>query len=97
MAETLNLLPQLADLIQKGGVVGVMLIACAALVWEVRRGRRQLHQKNNELAVVYGQRDALGLAVVKCKTLLEANDIKVDLSDLKDLLPAVVPALPNGS
>lgn len=98
MAETLNLLPQLADLIQKGGVVGVMLIACVALVWEIKRGRKQLHAKNNELAIVYGQRGQLALAVVKCQTLLETHNIKVDLSDLKDLLPAVVvPVLPNGS
>lgn len=96
MAETFNLLPQLADLIQKGGVVGVMLIFCAVLVWEIRRGRRQLHDKNNELAVVYGQRGQLALAVVKLKTVCEEHNIKVDLSDLKDLLPAAMPALANG-
>lgn len=89
MDQLLSALPQLAGLIEKGGVVGVMLIACGALVWEIKRGRRQLHDMRNELANVYGQRDRALLMVVKCKTICEANKITVDLSDVKDLIPAI--------
>lgn len=80
MEAILSALPQLADLIQKGGVTGLMLIIAAVLVYEVRRLRM-------ELGKVYANRDRLALAVVKLKTTCDAHEIKVDLSDLKDLMP----------
>jgi hypothetical protein len=83
----LTALPQLAGLIEKGGVVGVLLIVAGVLVWEIKRGRKQLHDMRDDLHVVYGQRDLALLTVVKLKTICEAHKIKVDLSDLKDLLP----------
>lgn len=90
MEAILNSLPQLVDIIQKGGVVGVLLLMCGVLVYEIRRSRRIIHERQNELATVYGQRDRALLAVVKCKTLLEANKIAVDLSDVQAMIPAVI-------
>lgn len=86
MDALLGSIPQLAGIVEKGGVVGVLLIVCAVLVWEIKRGRRLVHDKQDELASVYGQRDLALLAVVKLKTICEAHEIKVDLSDLKELL-----------
>lgn len=82
----LGSIPQLAGIVEKGGIIGLLLIVCAVLVWEIRRGRRLMHERQDELAAVYGQRDLALLAVVKLKTVCEAHDIKVDLSDLQDLL-----------
>lgn len=87
MEAILNSLPQLVDIVQKGGVVGVLLLICFVLGYEIKRGRRIIHESRNELHVVYGQRDRALLAVVKCKTLLEANKIAVDLSDVQAMIP----------
>lgn len=89
MGDIVGLLPQLAALIEKGGVVGVLLIVCGALVYEIRRSRRIIHDKNGELFNVYGQRDRALLMVVKLRTVCEANKIMVDLTDVRDLLPSV--------
>lgn len=89
MEAILSSLPQLVDVIQKAGVVGVLLIACGVLVYEIRRGRTREHNLRSELAAVYGQRDRALLAVVKCKTLLEANKISVDLADVQAMIPAI--------
>lgn len=84
-------LPQLADLVQKAGVVGVLIIFCGVLAYEIRRGRRREHDIRNELAGVYGQRDKALLMVVKLKTVCEANKIQVDLSDVRDLIDRLAP------
>lgn len=86
MEQLLSALPQLVKVIQEAGVVGVMVIAGIGMGYEIARGRKQLHAKNNELAAVYGQRDTLALCVVKLKTICEANKIAVDLSDAQRLL-----------
>lgn len=88
MDPILSALPQLAGLIEKGGVVGVLLIVCGVLVYEVRRGRRHLHQQVSEMQSVCMQRDRALLAVMKLKTLCEAKGLPVDLRDVQDLLPA---------
>lgn len=79
-------LPQLVALIEKGGVTGLLLLGCGVLVWEIRRGRRVLHAKNDELAKAYGQRDKARLGLVKCKAACDAAGVKVDLSDIAVLL-----------
>lgn len=94
MDAVLGTLPQLAGLIEKGGIIGLLLIACGVLVWEIKRGRSSLLDKQHELAVVYAQRDKALMALVKVKTICEANKLPVDLSDLDALLQKVaLPAL----
>lgn len=88
MEAILGSLPQLVEIVTKGGVVGVLLIVCGVLVYEIKRSRTIIHDKQNELAAVYGQRDRALLAVVKCKTLLEANKIAIDISDVQAMIPA---------
>lgn len=78
--DILSAIPQLASLVEKGGVVGLLLLIGGVLVWEVRRLRR-------ELSTVYQQRSRLALFVVKLKTICEMNKIQVDLSDVQNLLP----------
>lgn len=96
MDPILGSLPQLAGLIEKGGVIGLLLIVCGVLVYEIRRGRRIVHDKQNELAAVYGQRDKALLALVKVKTVCESHNIKVDLSDVDALMKSVAPPLLPG-
>lgn len=96
MDPILGSLPQFAGLIEKGGVIGLLLIVCGVLVYEIRRGRRIVHDKQNELAAVYGQRDKALLALVKVKTVCESHNIKVDLSDVDALMKSVAPPLLPG-
>lgn len=84
--ELLAALPQLADLIQKAGVIGVLLIACAALVYEVRRGRAKLHEAAGLLQKTFAERDSARLIAVRLHTLCEAHKISVDLAGLKEIL-----------
>lgn len=79
-------LPQLAALIEKGGIIGVLLLVCGVLVWEIRRGRERERVKAEELAKVYGQRDKARLALVQCRAACEAAGVKVHLSDLTDII-----------
>lgn len=81
MEGILSALPQLAGLIEKGGVIGLLLIVAGVLVYEVRRLRKELDK-------VYANRDRLALAVAQLRTVCQARGIEVDLDDLKDLLPA---------
>lgn len=72
-------LPQLASLIEKGGVVGVLLIVCAVLGYEVRRLRALA-------PVIYKQRDRWRLAYTIVKAAADSAGAKYDLRDLEDLL-----------
>lgn len=79
MAEILGALPQLSGLIEKGGVVGLLIIALGVLVYEIRRLRR-------ELTLQYQLRDKYRLGFVLCKQACDSAGLKVDLSALSDLL-----------
>lgn len=68
-----------AGLIEKGGIIGVMLIFIAVLVYEVIRLRKILTS-------TYRERDKARLALIKCRAALDFANIKVDLSDVADLI-----------
>lgn len=78
--EIVTAFTQLGPLIEKGGVVALLVLIVVVLAWECWRLRK-------ELGKVYVQRDRALLSVVKCKTVLEARQIQVDLSDIRDLIP----------
>lgn len=84
----LGQLPQLVALIEKAGVVGLLVIFCAVLIWEIRKGRQRLHDLREEMTKIYGQRDKWRLAYVKCKAACDGANppIRVDLSDLGELV-----------
>jgi hypothetical protein len=76
--EILDQLPKLVDLINKAGVIGLLLIVCAVLTWEVRRLRKELTQ-------MYGLRDRYRAGYLICKSALDYNKIYVDLSQMQEL------------
>ena len=78
-AELLAAVPQLAAVVEKLGIVGVLLLLVGFLGWDRL-------QRMKELAKTYRQRDRWRLAYTKCKAALDAANIKVDLSDLSDLV-----------
>lgn len=80
-AELLSALPQLAALVEKLGVIGVLLIAVGWLISE----RLRLMKEN---ASIYRQRDRWRLACTKYKDACDHAGIKVDTSDLADLIEA---------
>lgn len=81
MQDFITALPAVSALIEKAGIIGVLVILGGLLAWEVLRLRR-------ELAKCYRERDKARYAVVKCRAALDAAGIKVDLTDIADLLGA---------
>lgn len=77
--ELLGALPQLVSLVEKGGVVGVLILVAAVLIWDRLRLMKELRK-------TYNQRDKWRLAYVKCKSACDNAGVKVDLSDLADLV-----------
>ena len=79
METILQTIPQLTAIIEKGGIVGLLVIICGFLLWQLIR-----YQK--ELSSTYRQRDRWRLAFVKAKSVCDGANLKVDLTDLADLL-----------
>ncbi len=79
MEAILGSLPQLVEIVQKGGVVGVLLLALGVLGYEVIRLRK-------ELTKTYALRDKWRTGFVICKAALDFNSIKVDLASMQDVL-----------
>ena len=85
MEALVSALPQFAGLIEKGGVVGLLLIIVAVLVREVLRLRAELTKQ-------YGLRDKYRLGFFACKQALDQAGIKIDLSGMDALLKEGEPA-----
>lgn len=79
MQELVGGIAALSGVIEKGGIVGVMLILTAFLGWWSHRLRKQL-------AAVYRQRDRCRLISVRYRSHLDAAGIKVDISDILEML-----------
>ena len=71
----------IVPLIEKLGVIGLLLVAMYFLIRELLRLRAELNK-------CYKQRDAARYAVVRYKTVCDSliPPVKVDLSDIEDLL-----------
>lgn len=78
METIIGALPTLAGLIEKGGIIGVMLIACGVLAYEVKRLRV-------ELVKAYRDRDVHRMGFALCKAACDAAKIAVDLTEMRDL------------
>jgi hypothetical protein len=77
--ELLTAIPALAGLVEKAGVVGLLLIVVGMLIYERLRLLK-------ELTKTYAQRDKWRLAYVKCKDSLDHHGIKIDMTDLAALI-----------
>lgn len=75
MQELVTGIAGLAGLIEKGGIIGVLLIGIAVLVYE-----RQTRVK--ELVKTYRQRDKARLVCVRYKGALDTAGIRVDTADI---------------
>lgn len=79
MDAILSLVPQLAAIIEKGGIVGLLLLITAVAVAEVFRLR-----KDNKAAYVTLDRYRLGFAILKNEC--DRANLKPDLSIMADVL-----------
>ncbi len=90
MQELLTTIASASGLIEKGGIIGLLLMFGGLLGYGCVRLRSDLiachKQREAELTSAFKQRDKARFALVKCRAALEANGIKVDLSDISDLL-----------
>lgn len=77
--ELLAALPQLAALIEKLGVVGLLLVAVGWLVYERMRLLKDLVVSNRNL-------NRWRLASTKYRDACDHHGIKVDMTDLADLI-----------
>lgn len=74
--EIIQALPQLAALVERGGIVGLLLIAVAYLIWE----RMRLMKDNRR---VYKQRDRARMITERYRGALVAAAIPVpDIADI---------------
>lgn len=87
MQELLTTLPALVKILEQAGVIGVLLIVCGVLIWEIRRGREQVHKMRDEMGVVYGQRDKARAISIRYKGQLDNAKITVDISDILLMFP----------
>lgn len=76
MPEWVAVIPQLAGIIEKGGVIGMLLIVAVAIGWRLSRKERELNR-------VYAQRDFCRQVSARYKVLLDSHGIKVDITDLE--------------
>lgn len=75
MQELIAQLPIISGIVEKGGIIGLLLLIMAVLIWE----RTRLVK---ELTSTYRDRDKNRLGFVICKGACDANNIKVDLTPL---------------
>lgn len=73
--EILGLVPQLAGVVDKAGVVGLLILACAYLAWD----RNRLQKEGRR---TYRQRDKARLERERYKSACVNNQIVVDVSDI---------------
>jgi ribosome-interacting GTPase 1 len=78
-SELLTAIPALAGLVEKAGIIGLLLIVVGMLIYERLRLLK-------ELTKTLSQRDKWRLAYVKCKDALDHHGVKVDLTDLANLI-----------
>lgn len=76
MQEFVGTIASLSGVIEKGGIVGVLMLAAGFLGWWSWQLRKQLH-------VVYRQRDYARSVMFRYKGALDAASIKVDISDIE--------------
>lgn len=75
MDAILGALPQLVDIVQKGGVVGLLIIFCGVMAYEVRRLRKLLPK-------IYRQRDKARMQTERYKSACLSHSIAVDVNDI---------------
>ena len=85
MGDILTALPQLSALIEKGGVIGLLLIVAGVLGSEVWRLRKDKDVLRAELEKAHGQRDRFRIGFAVCKAECDRAGIKLDLSLLTDM------------
>lgn len=76
MQELVGVIASLSGVIEKGGIVGVMLILTAFLgrySWSLRK----------QLAIVFRQRDRSRMIQIRYKGALDNAKIPVDISDIE--------------
>lgn len=78
MQELVSGIASLSGVIEKGGIVGVMLIATAFLGWWCMKLRKQL-------ALVFRQRDFARAVQFRYKGALDNAKLTVDISDIEKL------------
>lgn len=77
--DIIALLPHIQNAAEKLGIVGILLIFVGYLIWDRLRLMKEMRK-------TYQMRDKWRLAYVRAKAVLDANNLKLDLSDMSDLL-----------
>lgn len=76
MQEILTSVPAFAKVIEQAGIIGLLVIVLAFLLWERTKRTRELNR-------VYVQRDWCRQVSARYKFALDREGIKVDISDLE--------------
>lgn len=79
MSDFVSALPQLAAIVEKAGIIGLLIIAAGVLAWYCLQLRK-------ELLRVYAERDVARLKVERYRATCNEHDIEVDTADLDQML-----------
>lgn len=77
--DPLAAIPQLVDVVLKGGVTGLLIIACFVMAMEIKRLRKQS-------AATFQQRDKARLALTLVRAAADAAGVKYDLRQIDELM-----------
>lgn len=75
MQELVQALPVFSGLIEKGGVIGVLLVVVGFLIWDRVRLVKRVER-------TFAERDMSRMIEVRYKSFLDQNKIVVDISDI---------------
>jgi hypothetical protein len=76
--ELVTQLPLLSGLIEKGGIVGVMLIVIAFLIYDRMRLVKRLEK-------TFAERDLARAIQIRQKSMIDGAGLKVDLTDIYEM------------
>ena len=79
MADLIASIPEFAGLIEKAGVIGLLLIVLAVM-------GKEMYRLRIELTKTYKQRDTYRMGYALCKQACDVANIKVDLHFMNELM-----------
>lgn len=84
MQELIQSLPAISGIVEKGGIIGVLLIVCFILGWALVKLRAETiaahQQREREVSEISKERDKWKTMFVLCRVTCTNAGVKLDLS-----------------
>lgn len=80
----LEALPKLVSIVEKGGIIGLLIIVVVALIWVILRYRKDLIEAYQQRDDAWHERDTCRMIRFRYKAELDRAGLKVDISDIME-------------